>query len=93
MQSGVMTAIPDETTHPDSLPGMVSLDSPIMLSHIWVDKHNREENRSSLNLDIEAPFRLGSSISGSIKTVIKISRLDRFNDQEHTGRAGLQHGS
>ena len=52
MQSGVMTAIPDETTHPDSLPGMVSLDSPIMLSHIWVDKHDREENRSSLNLDI-----------------------------------------
>jgi TonB-dependent receptor len=93
MQSGVMTAIPDETTHPDSLPGMVSLDSPIMLSHIWVDKHDREENRSSLNLDIEAPFRLGSSISGSIKTGIKISRLDRFNDQEQNGRAGLQHGS
>ena len=93
MEGGVMTAIPDENTHPDSLPGMVSLDRPIKLSHIWVDKLDREENRRSVNLNIEAPFWLGRNISGSIKTGAKISWLDRFNDQEQNGRGGLQYGS
>tara|TARA_B100001750_G_C15516488_1_gene607652 strand:+ start:1142 stop:4156 length:3015 start_codon:yes stop_codon:yes gene_type:complete len=93
MESSVMTDIPDETTHPDSLPGMVSLESPIKLSHIWVDKHDLEENRNSVNLNIEAPLRIGNFISGSIKTGAKISWLDRFNDKEQNGRGGLQYGS
>ena len=93
MESSVMTDIPDETTHPDSLPGMVNLESPIKLSHIWVNKHDLEENRNSINFNIEAPLRLGNFISGSFKTGVKISWLDRFNDKEQNGRGGLQYGS
>ena len=93
MLSGVMTAIPDENTHPDELPGMVSLDSPIQLSHIWVDKFDREENRTSAKFDVELPFSLGNDISGSIKTGAKFGWLDRYNDQDQNGRGGLQFGT
>lgn len=92
-EQGVMTAIPDENTHPDSLPGMVNLNTPKKLAYIWVDKINREEERISTKFNTTLPFDFGNGISGNVKAGVKFRWLDRYNDEEQRGRAGLQYGT
>jgi TonB-dependent receptor len=80
-------------THPTDVPELALNDSSSALSDIWVWETDREENVTSAELNIEIPFNLSDWGSGFVKTGGKFKWLDRMNDQQQTGRAGLQYGS
>ena len=62
-------------------------------SDIYIYDTRRDENQTSIQLNIEMPFRLGKFLSGYIKTGGKFRWLDRSNDENQYGRNGLQYGS
>ncbi|MBN1302500.1 MAG: TonB-dependent receptor [Melioribacteraceae bacterium] len=92
-EGNVFSSLPDENTHPTEIQSMLVIDTLAALQNIWVDATEREENVSSTQLNIQLPFRISQQITGTIKTGAKFRWLDRFNDQEQQGRAGLQYGS
>lgn len=83
----------DENTHPSKVPSLIKIDSLTALHNIWVRETEREENVTTAQLNLQAPFRFGSWISGYLKTGGKLRWLSRSNDEFQRGRAGLQYGS
>ncbi|RIK56053.1 TonB-dependent receptor, partial [candidate division KSB1 bacterium] len=83
----------DENTHPSQVQSLIKIDSLTALHNIWVQETEREENVTTAQLNLQAPFRLGSWISGYLKTGGKLRWLSRSNDEFQRGRAGLQYGS
>jgi TonB-dependent receptor len=62
------------------------------LSDIYVYDTKRDENQTSIQLNIQMPFRLSNQINGYIKMGGKFRWLDRKNDEDQNGRNGLQYG-
>lgn len=83
----------DENTHPSEIPDRIKVDSLTALQDIWVYRTDREENVSTAQLNLQAPFQFGGWISGYLKTGGKLRWLSRSNDEFQRGRAGLQYGS
>jgi TonB-dependent receptor len=90
-EGDVFTAQPSVETHPNQIPAMVRPDSSMGLHNLWMRSVEREENVTTAQLNLQAPFRLGSWITGHVRTGAKLRWLDRFNDEEQVGRAGLQY--
>lgn len=90
-RSGIQ--LPNEDTKPNEIPGLVKADTNTALHHIWVQSTKREENVTTTQLNLQAPFRVGNWMTGYFKTGGKLRWLNRRNDQFQRGRAGLQYGS
>jgi TonB-dependent receptor len=76
----------------------VAADSTAPLADLWVDSRELDEDQYSLELNVQAPFRMGERfggmfdwLSGYIKAGGKLRWLDRTYDQERMGRQGLQY--
>ncbi len=81
-------------THPNEIPAMATNDSNLTgLANVWVYDTKREENQTTVQLNVKMPFRLGSLVNGYIKTGGKFRWLDRMNDVEQVGRNGLHYGN
>ena len=93
LEGNVFTDLPDQNTHASELPTMVRVDSLTALQNILVTATDRKEDVTSAQLNLRAPFRLGSWLTGYLKTGGKFSWLNRSNDEFRRGRQGLQYGS
>ncbi len=83
-----------DTTHPTYIPTVAAMDSfNTKFQEAFVIDTKRRENQSTVQLNIDIPFRLGDQITGSVKTGGKLRWLDRNNDVEQTGRGALQYGN
>ncbi len=81
-------------TPPTLIPTLATNDTlGTGLADVWVYDTQREENETSVQLNVRAPFRLGSKINGYLKTGGKLRWLDRMNDEERYGRNGLHYGN
>lgn len=90
-EGGVFTGNTTVDTHPNQLPSMIRPDSSMGLQHVWLRSVEREENVTTAQANLQAPFRAGRWVSGYVRTGGKLRWLDRFNDEEQLGRAGLQY--
>jgi len=81
-------------THPNVIPTLATNDSNMTgLANVWIYDTKREENQTSVQLNIEVPLRLGNYVNGYIKMGGKFRWLDRLNDVEQAGRNGLHYGN
>ena len=85
----------NESTVTADVPYCVVADSTFQrLTSVYVYDETRSENQTMAQLNVEVPFALGSDfLSGTVKTGGKLRWLDRANDQQQVGRAGLEYGS
>jgi TonB-dependent receptor len=90
-EGDVFTAVPTIDTHPNQLPSIMRPDSAMSLQHVWLNSVDREENVATIQGNVRMPFHLGSHVAGYIRTGGKLRWLDRYNDEEVHGRAGLQY--
>ncbi len=85
---------PDADTHPTEIPAMLNVDTLLTgLQDVFVWQTHREEQETSLQANVQVPFRFGDRVSGYVKTGGKLRWLERFNDEEQAGRNGLYYGS
>lgn len=71
-----------------------TVDSTITgLSDMYIYDTKRDENQTSVQLNVQVPVHLGDLVSGYIKMGGKFRWLDRTNDENQFGRNGLQYGS
>ncbi len=75
----------------DSAFTYVVADTTAPLSSLWVDSRRLDENQTSAELNLQAPFRLGEWFTGYVKVGGKLRRLDRTFDNERNGLQGLQY--
>lgn len=81
-------------THPNQIPLLATIDtSRTGLSSAYRRDNHRNEDESSLQLNVQVPYRLGQNISGFVKLGGKFRWLSRMNDEEQNGRDGLQYGA
>lgn len=81
-------------TPPTFIPTIETIDTlSTGLAEIYVYKTKLTENESTLQLNVQLPFRLDDQINGHIKTGGKLRWLNRYYDQEQDGRNGLEYGS
>jgi TonB-dependent receptor len=81
-------------THPSVVPTFAVNDSNFIgIQDVWVYDTRREEDETSLQLNLQLPFRLGNFLNGFFKTGGKLRWLSRMNDQEQFGRNGLFYGN
>lgn len=81
-------------THPNEIPAMATNDSnKTALKEVYVWDTILEENQTSVQLNVEVPFRLGRQVNGYIKMGGKFRWLDRMNDEEQVGRDAFQYGN
>lgn len=66
-------------------------DSTLELASLWADTRNLSEDQSGVQLNLQAPFRLGSWLTGYVKTGGKLRWLERDYDRDRYGRQGLQY--
>lgn len=92
-EGDAFTSAPDENTHPNQIPSLLRIDSMAALHYLWIDAVEREENETMMQLNVKVPFVLNNDISGYVKAGTKLRWLDRKNDQNQFGRAGLHYGS
>jgi TonB-dependent receptor len=82
-----------ETQPKEIPPNQPAADSLTWLSSLFIQDTKREENQTTAQLNIKFPFRLSDQITGHLKLGGKFRWLDRFNDEEQIGRAGIQYGN
>mgnify|MGYP005840611045 CR=1 FL=1 len=87
-----LTATP-QTTVEDLLSDVTRLPNLSGFRSTSVQTTDRDEDNTSLGLDLTIPLELSNSINGFIKTGTKLRWLDRFNDENATGRGGLVYGN
>lgn len=93
-EGNAVRAQPDQDTHPLEIPDMLNVDTlSTGLQDVFVYETTREETETSLQLNVQVPFRLGDRVNGYVKTGGKLRWLERFNDEEQAGRNGLYYGS
>lgn len=85
----------NESTVTADVPYCVEADSTFQrLTSIYVYDEARSETQTMAQLNLQVPFALGDNLlSGYVKTGGKLRWLDRENDQQQVGRAGLEYGS
>jgi TonB-dependent receptor len=66
-------------------------DSTTALTSIWVDSARLTEDQTTAKINLQAPFRLGTWLSGFFKTGGQLRWLDRSYDIERSGRQGLRY--
>ena len=92
-EGGILETLVTSEMRPQDIPGVVNIDSLTGLKSIFVWETDRNENVTTAQLNLQAPFRLSNSITGYVKVGGKLRWLDRMNDQQQTGRDGIQYGS
>jgi TonB-dependent receptor len=87
----------DQFTHPNQLQGWqiekdttVGFNNPMELDRIWINSIKRTEDLITTDINLTFPF-IFADMSGYIKVGTKFKYLERINDQEQHGRAGLQY--
>lgn len=81
-------------TRANEVPQFATVDTNITaLSSLYIYDTKRDENQTSVQLNIQMPFHLGDLVSGYIKVGGKLRWLDRMNDENQYGRDGLQYGN
>ena len=92
-EGGSFRSVPPDAL-PTDIPSFATNDSNrIGIQDIYVYDTNREENQTTLQLNVKKPFRLGSQITGYLKTGGKVRWLDRENNEDQFGRNGLYYGN
>ncbi|MFH0989544.1 MAG: carboxypeptidase-like regulatory domain-containing protein [bacterium] len=76
------------------VPTFATVDTNITgLSSMFIYGTRRNENQSSIQLNIQMPFHIADFLSGYVKFGGKLRTLKRNNDENQSGRDGLQYGS
>lgn len=66
-------------------------DSTLELNALWADTRLLTEDQTGIQLNLQAPFRLGTWVTGYVKTGGKLRRLERDYNRDRFGRQGLQY--
>ena len=69
----------------------IRADSLLELNSLWADAATLTEGQGGVQMNVEVPFRLGTSVTGYVKTGGKLRWLDRSYDRDRYGRQGLQY--
>ncbi len=81
-------------TLPNTIPPMATNDTlHTGLANMYNYDTRRDENQTSAQLNVQVPFRIGSLAKGFLKFGGKARWLDRTNDENQSGRNGLQYGN
>ena len=67
----------------------IKVDSTITLASLWEDQIQLNEDQAAVQLNVQAPFRVGDWLTGYVKTGGKLRWLDRSYDVNRSGRQGL----
>lgn len=93
-EGGSFVGVVTDETHPTDIPAFATNDSTrIGIQDVYSYDTDRNEDQSSIQLNMEFPIVLSDDISGYIKTGAKFRWLDRTNNQDQWGRNGLYYGN
>jgi len=82
-----------QNTDLEEIPAFATNDTfKTFLSEVWLWDTEREENESSIQFNFQMPFNVGNMVNGYLKTGGKFRWLERLNDEENSGRHGIQYG-
>jgi TonB-dependent receptor len=83
----------DTTTTPQMIPQYARIDTnQTKFADAYSFDTKRYEYQTTLQLNIQVPFRIGESLSGYVKGGGKLRELTRRNDEDVFGISGLQYG-
>jgi TonB-dependent receptor len=92
-EGGSFRSVPPDAL-PTDIPSYATNDSNrIGIQDIYIYNTNREENQTTLQLNVKKPFRLSSQITGYVKMGGKARWLDRENNEDQFGRNGIYYGN
>jgi len=87
------TAEVNPSTHPNQIPALATIKvDNTGLSSAYIYDTKLDENETTLQLNVQMPFRIWDQVNGFLKAGGKLRWLDRTYDQEQNGRDGLQYG-
>ena len=79
---------------PNLIPPMATNDTLHSgIANLYNYETIRDENQTSVQLNVQMPFRFGDFTKGYIKIGGKMRWLDRTNEENQWGRNGLQYGN
>lgn len=83
----------DTTTQPIDIPAHARIDTnQTKFADAYKFDTKRREYQTTLQFNVQAPFRFGDDLSGYVKAGVKYRELTRTNDEEVSGISGLQYG-
>jgi len=78
---------------PHEIPALADIDTVgTGFQNTYIYSTLRKENETSIQLNTQLPFTVGSDIKGYVKFGGKFRWLDKMNDQEQWGQTNLQYG-
>ena len=78
---------------PHDIPPLQTIDTAMtgfQSTYIW--DYKLSDNETSMQLNLQVPFKIGRSIDGYVKFGGKLRWLDRKNDENQWGQTNLQYG-